>query len=91
MKLQEKYLLIDYEEMLFEELILLRQGQSSVDEYTSRFHELNICSRVFETEQQTIELYKAGLHDIIRRDLLIVRLVNDEEAYQLTLCIEQQQ
>lgn len=51
LRLQEKYLLIDYEEVLFEELLLLRQGLMSVDDYTNKFHELNIRSRVSETER----------------------------------------
>ncbi len=50
MKLQEKYLPLDYEDSVFEELLSLRQGNLTVDEYTHRFHELNIRSRVAETD-----------------------------------------
>lgn len=46
LKLQEKYVLIDYEEMLFEKQFLLRQGSSSVDKYANKFHELNLHSFV---------------------------------------------
>jgi hypothetical protein len=49
LKLQEKFLPIDYEEALFEELILLRQGNMTVDEYANRFHELSVRSQVAET------------------------------------------
>ncbi len=50
MKLQEKYLPLDYKDSMFEELLSLGQGNSTVDEYTHRFHELSICSSVAETE-----------------------------------------
>lgn len=89
LKLQEKYLPVDYEEFMFEELLLLRQGNSSVEEFTNKFHELSIRSRVFETGRQTIARYKAGLREDIKKEL-IVRLVRVEEAYQLALKVEQQ-
>lgn len=90
LRLQEKYLPMDYEESLFEELLALRQGGSSVDDYTHRFHELSIRSQVSETERQTIARYKAGLREDIRRELLTVRLVSIEEAYQIAVRIETQ-
>lgn len=36
--------------MLFKELIFLWLGLLTVDEYTSKFHELSILSRVFKIE-----------------------------------------
>lgn len=44
--LQEKYLPIKYEESLFEELLALRQGSTTMGEYTHKFHELSRRSRV---------------------------------------------
>lgn len=79
--LQEKSLPIDNEESLFEELLSHRQGNTTVDDYTHRFHELTICIRVSETNRQTIARFKAGLQDEIRRELLMVRLVSLDEAY----------
>jgi hypothetical protein len=90
LKLQEKYMPVDYEEVLFEELFFLRQGTSTVEDYTNKFHELSIRSHISETERQTIARYRAGLREDIRKDLLIVRLVCVEEAYQLALRLEQQ-
>jgi hypothetical protein len=89
LKLQEKYLPVDYEEVLFEELLLLRQGHLSVEEFTNKFHELSIRSRILET-RQTIARYKASLREDIKKELLTVRLVSIEEAYQLALRVEQQ-
>jgi hypothetical protein len=91
LKLQEKYLPIDYEEALFEEMLLLKQGNLSVDEFTNKFHELSIRSHVSETDRQTIARYKASLREEIKKELLTVRLVSVEEAYQLALRVEQQQ
>lgn len=90
MKLQEKYLPLDYKDFVFEELLSLRQRNSTVDEYTHRFHKLCICSSVVETERQSITRYKAGLREDIRKELITVCLVNIDEAYQFALRLEQQ-
>jgi hypothetical protein len=90
LKLEEKYLPVDYEEVLFEELLLLRQGHLSVEEFTNKFHELSIRSRISGTDRQTIARYKTGLREDIKKELLMVRLVSVEEAYQLALRVEQQ-
>lgn len=90
LRLQEKYLPINYDESLFEELLSHRQGNTTVDDYTHRFHELSIRSQVSETERQTIVRFKTGLRDDIKRELLTMRLVSLDEAYQLALRVEQQ-
>lgn len=53
-RLKQKYLPIDYEQMVFEEMLQLRQGFLIVDQYTDRFHELTVRSRIAETDQQTL-------------------------------------
>lgn len=72
MMLQEKYLLLDYEDSLFEELILLRQGSMTVDEYTNKFHDLSTRSQISETGRQTLARFKAGLGEDIRKELLTI-------------------
>ena len=89
-RLKEKYLPIDYEQMMFEEMLQLRQGSLSVDQFTDRFHELSVRSRVVETEQQTLARYRTGLRSDLRKDMWIARLINVEEAYQLALRLEKQ-
>lgn len=81
LKLQEKYLPVYYETVLFKELLLLRQGHLSVEEFTNKFHELSICSSISETGRQTIARYKVGLREDNKKELLTVRLVSIEEAY----------
>jgi len=53
-RLKEKYFSIDYEQMMFEEMLQLRQGSLSVDQFTDRFHELTIHNKIVETEQETL-------------------------------------
>jgi len=89
-RLKEKYLPIDYEQMMFEEMLQLRQGSLSVDQFTDRFHELTVRSKVVETEQQTLARYRTGLRNDLRKEMWTARLINVEEAYQLALRIEKQ-
>jgi hypothetical protein len=49
-RMKEKYLPIDYEQMMFEELLQLRQGSLTVDQYTDHFQDLTARSRIVETE-----------------------------------------
>ncbi|KAA8530465.1 hypothetical protein F0562_005174 [Nyssa sinensis] len=89
-RLKEKYLPIDYEQMMFEEMLQLRQGSLSVDQFTDRFHELTVRSKIVETEQQTLARYRTGLRSELRREMWTARLINVDEAYQLALRIEKQ-
>ncbi|XP_041011327.1 uncharacterized protein LOC121255090 [Juglans microcarpa x Juglans regia] len=89
-RLKEKYLPIDYEQMMFEEILQLRQGSLSVDQFTDRFHELSVRRKIVQTEQQTLARYRTGLWSKLCREMWIARLINVEEAYQLALRIEKQ-
>jgi len=89
-RLKEKYLPIDYEQMMFEEMLQLKQGSLSIDQFTDRFHELTVRSRVVETEQQSLARYRTGLYNDLRKEMWTARLINVEEAYQLALRIEKQ-
>ncbi|XP_031261494.1 uncharacterized protein LOC116119684 [Pistacia vera] len=89
-RLKEKYLPIDYEQMMFEEMLQLRQGSLSVDQFTDRFHKLTVRNKIVETEQQTLARYHTGLCSELPREMWTARLINVEEAYQLALHIEKQ-
>ena len=89
-RLKEKYLSIDYEQMMFEEMLQLRQGSLSVDQFTDHFHELTIRSKIVETKQQTLARYCTGLRSELRKEMWTARLINVEEAYQMALRIEKQ-
>lgn len=68
-------------------MLQLRQGSLTVDQYTYRFHELTVHSRIVETDHQTLAGYHNGLCELYKK-MLIARLVDVEEAYQLALCVE---
>ncbi|KAJ0007621.1 hypothetical protein Pint_30467 [Pistacia integerrima] len=89
-RLKEKYLPIDYEQMMFKEMLQLRQGSLSVDQFTDRFHELTVRNKIEETEQQTLARYLTRLRSELRREMWTTRLINVEEAYQLAIHIEKQ-
>ncbi|KAG2667313.1 hypothetical protein I3760_15G108400 [Carya illinoinensis] len=89
-RLKEKYLPIDYEQMMFEEMLQLRQGSLSVDQFTDCFHELTVHSKIVETEHQTLAGYCTRLRSDLLKEMLTTRLINAKEAYQLALCIEKQ-
>jgi hypothetical protein len=90
LKLQEKYLPLDYEDLVFVDLLAHKQGNTTMDEYTHRFHEFTIRSRLTETERQTFTHYKAGLREDISRELITVWVTSLDEVYQLALRLEQQ-
>ncbi|KAA8521887.1 hypothetical protein F0562_012799 [Nyssa sinensis] len=89
-RLKEKHLPIDYEQMMFEDMLQLRQGSLSVDQFMDRFHELTIRNKIVETEQQTLARYRTKLRSELCKEMWTARLINVEEAYQLALYIEKQ-
>ena len=89
LKMQEKFLPMDYEDSVFAELLALKHGSMTTDNYTHRFHELTVRNRLIETEWQSLTRYKAGLRDDISRELITVRLTSVDEAYQLAMKLEQ--
>ena len=70
-QLKEKYLPIDYEQIMFEEMLQPRQGSLIVDQCTDRFHELTVRSKVVENEQQTLAHYRTGLRNEFQKEMLI--------------------
>ena len=50
-RLETKYLPINYEQMVYEDMLRLAQGLiMSVDQYTERFHDLTVRSQIIETD-----------------------------------------
>lgn len=90
-RLESKYLPINYEQLIYEDMLQWSQGtKTTVDQYTERFHELTVRSKTNETEAHVLARYLKGLKVDIRRELLTVRLYNVEEAYQMALQLERQ-
>ncbi|KAI9181871.1 hypothetical protein LWI28_019506 [Acer negundo] len=90
-KLEMKYLPINYEQLIYEDLLQWSLGTKlSVDQYIERFHELTVRSKVNESEVQLLARYLKGLKPDIRKEMLTARLYNVEEAYQMALQVERQ-
>ncbi|KAL5753928.1 hypothetical protein ACOSP7_022148 [Xanthoceras sorbifolium] len=54
-KLETKYLPINYEQLVYEDMLLWSQGTKLwVNQYTERFHELTVRSKVSESEAQLL-------------------------------------
>jgi hypothetical protein len=57
--------------MMFEEMLQLRQGTLTVEQYTNKFYELTVCSKIVETNQQTLAWYHNGLRGELYKEMLI--------------------
>lgn len=90
-RLETKYLLVNYEQMVYENMLRLAQGfNMSIYQYTERLHDLTVRSQIIETNQQTLARYLKGLRGDIRKEMYTARLFAVDEAYQLVLQIEKQ-
>ncbi|KAK0583599.1 hypothetical protein LWI29_038569 [Acer saccharum] len=90
-RLESKYLPINYDQLIYEDMLQWKQEpKASVDQYTERFHELSVRSKAVETETQSLARYLNGLKADLRKDMLMARVYNVEEAYQLALQLEKQ-
>ena len=69
---------------MFEEMLKLRQGSLSVDQFMDRFHELTVRSKIVEIEQQTLARYRTGLRSELCKEMWTARLINVKEAYQMS-------
>ncbi|KAG5531711.1 hypothetical protein RHGRI_026363 [Rhododendron griersonianum] len=88
-KLREKFMPSNYHEKLCEQLIELKQNNTSVAEYMQKFDELKMRSQVAEDSSQTLARFKAGLRPDIRRELLRQPLYSLEHAFQVALDMEE--
>ena len=61
LKMKERFLPIDYEQLMYTKLFSPKQVTKFVEEYTKEFHELSIQNQVRESDAQLATRYKAGL------------------------------
>ena len=88
-KLKEKFLLVDYIQTLFQRFQNLKQNLSPREDYTSKFNKWSICVDQLETCEQMAAKYVNGLKLSIQDELGMHRVSRMEEAYQLTLKVEE--
>jgi hypothetical protein len=85
-RLEMKYLPVNYEQMVYENMLRLAQGFNIfVDQYIERLHDLTMRSQIIETDQQTLARYLKGLRGDMRKEMYTTSLFLVDEAYQLAL------
>nr|XP_024931657.2 uncharacterized protein LOC107422641 [Ziziphus jujuba var. spinosa] len=88
-KLREKYMPTNYYDKLYEQAINLKQGNLSVAESMQKFDELKTRSQLLEDPRQTLARFKSGLRSDIRRELLRQPIYGLEQAFQVSLDLEE--
>ncbi len=88
--LYRKFLPRDYEQGLYIKMTRLRQGASTVEEYTHEFEKLMMLSNIEEREAQTVARYIGGLHVSIQDKLEVTPFKTLEEATDLAMKFERQ-
>ena len=88
-KLKKQFILVDYELDLFKKMQGLKQVGKFVQEYTEEFYRLLIRTRQAEAHKQKAARYLNGLQPSIQEELSLVRMTTIEEAYQLSLQVDE--
>ena len=89
-KFEDKYLPVDYIDSLYDQLVDYRQGTSTIDDFTERFHDLMVRCKVPKTDRQAITRYKKGLRQEIQRELTTHTFYSIEEVHRLAFRVEEQ-
>jgi len=80
----------NYAKLLYQQLQNLRQGNRSVDEYTTEFHWLVARNDLTETEEQQVSRYIGGLRSQFQDQLNLLDPYSVSEAHQQALQLEKQ-
>jgi hypothetical protein len=89
-KLRAAFLPHNHERIMYQKLQNLRQGNRSVDEYTTEFYQLLARNDLGETEDQTVSRYVGGLQIQYQDSLNLLDLYSVSEAHQKALQFEKQ-
>ncbi|KAH9716064.1 Endonuclease [Citrus sinensis] len=80
----------NYAKLLYQQLQNLRQGNRSVDDYTTEFHWLVARNDLTETTEQQVSRYIGGLRSQFQDQLNLLDPYSVSEAHQQTLQLEKQ-
>ncbi|KAH9693434.1 Endonuclease [Citrus sinensis] len=80
----------NYAKLLYQQLQNLRQGNRSVDDYTTEFHWLVARNDLTETEEQHVSRYIGGLRSQFQDQLNLLDPYSVSEAHQQALQLEKQ-
>ncbi|KAA8543271.1 hypothetical protein F0562_021235 [Nyssa sinensis] len=90
LKLDEKFLPLDYSQSLYQKFHWLRQcNDQSVADYTEHFYKLLSRINLTETDDQLVARYMAGLKFNLQSELMLHSIHSLEEAYQMALKAEE--
>ena len=81
---------LNYAKLLYQQLQNLRQGNRSVDDYTTQFHWLVAHNNLTETEEQHVSHYIGGLRSQFQDQLNLLDPYSVSEAHQQALQLEKQ-
>uniref|UniRef100_A0A2N9GME3 Reverse transcriptase n=1 Tax=Fagus sylvatica TaxID=28930 RepID=A0A2N9GME3_FAGSY len=82
-QLSRNYLPPTYRSALLEKWNSLRQGHRSVTDYLEQFQEYKRRCQIVEEEVVTLDRFKRGLNDDLRRELIIRGVTSLDQAYEL--------
>ncbi|KAH9685159.1 Endonuclease [Citrus sinensis] len=80
----------NYDKLLYQQIQNLRQGNRSVDDYTTKFHWLVARNDLTETEEQQVSCYIGGLRSQFQDQLNLLDPYSISEAHQQALQLEKQ-
>ncbi|KAF6152615.1 hypothetical protein GIB67_013062 [Kingdonia uniflora] len=82
--MKERFIPMNYNEIIFGKLQSLKVGLSTIDDYTDQFYLLESCARLCETEQQRVSRYKNGLTKKLQEMIALQSVCYLSEIVQLT-------
>ncbi|KAA8515086.1 hypothetical protein F0562_018127 [Nyssa sinensis] len=90
LKLDEKFLPLDYSQSLYQKFHRLRQcNDQSVADYTEHFYKLLSRINLMETDDQLVARYMASLKFNLQSELMLHSIHSLEEAYRMALKAEE--
>jgi hypothetical protein len=88
-KKKAKFILRDYQIILFKRMQNLRQKLMTVKEYTEKFYKLNIRAGHRDSDDEKVSRYMNGLRYDIQDEMSMVTIRTVEDAYQMALKVEE--
>ena len=82
-KLKSKYLSVSYRQRMLDEWQNLKQGSKPVSDYIAKFDEYMSRCDIREDEGITLTLFRAGLREDLRRELILRKIYTIHDAYEM--------
>ncbi|KAG7570392.1 Retrotransposon gag domain [Arabidopsis thaliana x Arabidopsis arenosa] len=89
-KMRKTFLPFNYDQVMFQRLHMLRQGEDSVEKYSTQFFLLLTRVDLQDSDQQIVARFVGGLRKNIRDQLNLLNPLTVAEAHQQALTMEAQ-